>query len=441
MRELVLRLIIKHTDESHVVGTISQEYLKRKKDGEYFNLSDGKIDLRIRFEDESEKILSAICELPDSCFEKMEIIEIKEEAVLEASDHEENVVDGEEPSGALDSDKKDADVAEEASKEEFVIDCTRPSKPLDAGKTVGTEHGTTEPTWKKKKSNKVPGKMDEIGKRVFSETAAKSESFEDFVEKLGEFIGISNHYKVFFRSLLKAAASVSAISMKEIARTMDGCEEPYNDSKKVAISQHVTKAFSAIGSEVKLFNFLCEVVKYKDYDFSVNSELEEAKNATSEQTNSEQAAPEQETAEQESSEETAEQESSEETETKQAVSEQETVEFKVFSKEIIEMMSKNMNLHLRVGELLDRIRSKQDHDSYDAMRRDLINVIIGTAKGVKEKRSVKSSLKDIATKFFGDKDYIAVSFILQSIKNYCESNGNAGDTMYQFFFEDLSRFV
>ena len=423
MRELVLRLIIKHTDESHVVGTISQEYLKRKEDGEYFNLSDGKIDLRIRFEDESEKILSAICELPDSCFEKMEIIEIKEEAVLEASDHEENVVDGEEPSGALDSDKKDADVAEEASKDEFVIDCTRPSKPLD---------GTTEPTWKKKKSNKVPGKMDEIGKRVFSETAAKSESFEDFVEKLGEFIGISNHYKVFFRSFLKAAASVSAISMKEIARTMDGCEEPYNDSKKVAISQHVTKAFSAIGSEVKLFNFLCEVFKYKDYDFSVNSELEEAKNATSEQTNSEQAAPEQETAEQESS---------EETETKQAVSEQETVEFKVFSKEIIEMMSKNMNLHLRVGELLDRIRSKQDPDSYDAMRRDLINVTIGTAKGVKEKRSVKSSLKDIATKFFGDKDYIAVSFILQSIKNYCESNGNAGDTMYQFFFEDLSRFV
>ena len=246
-----------------------------------------------------------------------------------------------------------------------------------------------------------------------SRTAKEAKSFNEFIMKMGEFIGINISYQLFFYSLVKAACDVDTVNLDEISKNMEQYGEGFNNSKKITVSQMVKKSFARIGSSSRFLTVLAEFIKYKDYKFSDEIVIDDDTCTKTQNVSA--------------------------YETKKDSMEE---GYKVLSKELLDLTSDSkLDFFKKVEIILDTIRAEDDDNSYDSMSKDLVRVMVKTTKDISEGSNLKEAMSNNAIRLFGEKAYIAEAFIYQSIKNYCLSVGYESDSMYEAFFEDLTKLM
>ena len=396
MRKLKLRFIIPQEGETKIVSDIFKAFLESRQEGNNFSISDHKLNLAVLFDDPNEKILSLISELP---FYNIDILNF-----------EDVTVEGEGEEDSKEGEKAEGKTAEAANSEATIKEGEETSE------TDETEETNPKLALVKPKAGRKIREMDDLGRAVFEKTAKESKSYDDFISRMGEFIGVNDHYQVFFYALVHAASSLNEVNMDQISKNMAQFGEGFNNSKKVAISQMVNKSFTNIGSEAKFMAFLKEIIKYKDYDFSGEAETE---SGSSEETQIE---------------------AEDKSEVKEDTSKE--VSLKILSKETSDICAEigepGVISFPKVAKILDLITLKKD-ENYASIRDDIVRVMIRTMKDLANGESLKLAVSGNADKTFGEKGYVAEAFIYQTIKDYCQSVGYEGQAMYEAFFEDLTR--
>ena len=392
MRKLKLRFVIPEKGDTKIVSDIFKAFLESRQEGDNFSISDHKLNLAVLFDDPSNKILSLISELP---FYNIELLNF-----------EEVTVEGE-------KDSKEAEKSEGKATETTTPET--PIKVVQETKSDETEAREPKIALVKPKGGRKNREMDDFGRAVFEKTAKEAKSYEDFISKMGEFIGVNDYYQVFFYALVQAASSLDEVNMDKISSTMSQFGEGFNSSKKVAISQMVKNAFRNIGSEARFLAFLNEIVKYKNYDFSCEAENEAG---SSEETQIE-------------------------TEAKSEVEDtSKEVSLKILPQEALEICAgigePGVVSFPKVEKILDLIVLKKDEE-YASIRDDIVRIMVRTIKDLGNGETVKLAVSGNADKIFGNKGYMAEAFIYQTIKDYCQSVGYEGQAMYEAFFEDLTR--
>ena len=389
MRKLKLQYCI--TDSrANVVGLIFCEYLNRQKKEDVFSISNHKLQLEIVVDDPNEKIMTLISELP---FDKVESLSIED--IHEESDTKNESNDD----GSKESNASSALINNEETA----------AKPKEEGEKSKEPRSVVA----KSKGARIIPEMDEVGKSIFERTAKEAKSFNEFIMKMGEFIGINISYQLFFYSLVKAACDVDTVNLDEISKNMEQYGEGFNNSKKITVSQLVKKSFARIGSSSRFLTVLAEFIKYKDYKFSDEIVIDDDTCTKTQNVSAD--------------------------ETKKDSMEE---GYKVLSKELLDLTSDSkLDFFKKVEIILDTIRVEDDDNSYDSMSKDLVRVMVKTTKDISEGINLKDAMSNNAIRLFGEKGYIAEACIYQSIKNYCLSVGYESDSMYEAFFEDLTKLM
>lgn len=417
MRKLTLRFIIPENDESNRVGKLFKEFLDWHLDyqqrGDVFAIVDKKLELSLVFDNPAATIFKMISELPFANVEELRIEEIPEEEEEDSQKKDE------------DTEKKPDEVVNEATSEGSEVAVSEKEagpEESDQGNLNGdsevplpvkSETVVEKPAKASKAKVRGPHKpkgMDEVGKAIFEEKAKESKSFDEFIEKLGEFIKINDYYKAFYSALVKATCDLGKFDIDGVSAKMEQYGAAFNNSKKIGISQLVKGAFESIGSSARFLAFMEEVVRYKDYDFEKSVMPEEAE-------------PRQEV------EDTLGQEPMEKT-------------FKVFSKELVDKIADtNFSFKAKVGVVLDSFKATQDEEFYNVNRDEILSIVAKVAREVNVGKGIKESVSDNAVRLFGNKAYMVEAFIYQTIKNCCKSANMEEPAMYKAFFEDLIRFM
>ena len=389
MRKLKLQYCI--TDgRANVVGLIFCEYLMRQKKEDVFSISNHKLQLEIVVDDPNEKIMTLISELPFDKVESLSIEDIHEESDTKNESNDDGSKESNASSALINNEETAAKPKEE-----------------------GTKSKESRSVAVKPKGARIIPEMDEVGKSIFERTAKEAKSFNEFIMKMGEFIGINITYQLFFYSLVKAACDVDTVNLDEISKNMEQYGEGFNNSKKITVSQLVKKSFARIGSSSRFLTVLGEFIKYKDYKFSDEIVIDDDTCTKTQNVSAD--------------------------ETKKDSMEE---GYKVLSKELLDLTSDSkLDFFKKVEIILDTIRVEDEDNSYDSMSKDLVRVMVKTTKDISEGINLKDAMSNNAIRLFGEKAYIAEACIYQSIKNYCLSVGYESDSMYEAFFEDLTKLM
>lgn len=357
-KKLKIDFTIPQDEEAKIVGDLFKLYIARRRDGEEFSISDHKLHMVIFLSKDgymhyrANEITSLISTLP---FDKIKDLNIEE--IEEKSD-----------------DKKI------------------------------TLRGRT--------GNVTFNAMDDAGKDIFERNAIESKSFEDFIAKMGEFIGIKEEEQLFYHRIIKAALYTGEPSVSELClmiREPEGYNYDFYNNMDTIVSSRLDKAFKSIGSKVKLTAFLREIIKYKDYEFFGESNFESVEGK----------------------------------ETDKAIA------LKILPKKAIKLCEESGTAgficYNNVRIICELILSKRDIfyclSSYGQSKIifTLLDALGDFAKGEDLKSAISEHSKDLY--YGGMEDLTSEKVIYQIIEKYCQSIWYYNNSMYEDFFEDMIKIM
>lgn len=452
MRKLHLKLNI--CDGDDVGGKLFKAFLlEDKSNANVFRVSEQKLIFEVFFDTLSEKITEAISSISFSDIDELFIEEAnvseqenaKQKTVVESQNENSSVLPKTDDVGKNEAEQ--VPVVESEDEDSTVLqknDFLEPDEIEQISASDIEEQQKTDVDIKPKKKSSRKRKMliDSIAENIIHEIAEHSSSFEDFIQKCGEFMEVNSYYKEFYLSITKTACNLDKISWNEIETAMNNSEgiDDFNVSKKVACSQYVKNAFYARGSQITILTFFEEVKKYKDYNFVTHLEDEEHESAFVEET----AGANQEKTFAEETADVNQEKVFLEGFTGEEYGKVDEYQYQVFPKEFVEEIQKRDNFQGKVFWVLDTIYSQYFQDTtYISNRISICRVFAKYLKKYDNIDEINTHIKNSLKKYCYSEEshYILLARIYQAIKNYCVSVGYISENWNEVFFSDLKSFM
>ena len=392
MRRIHLEFSIPEIDEKNVVGNLFKEYVGYQHQGNSFTISEHKLTMEVVFDDMPEMIISAIANLPYFNISSMEVTE-EDEQKQEESEEEPEVTQvegngiGEEDSSV---EEVSHEVGEKSTGESRGQEKEETSEKTNHSREVAEEIKKKRVRRKSRNPKRRIPEADGVAYKAIHEMVDKSDSFEEFIGLVGDFIDVGEYCRKFFNALIMSASDAENQTSDAIFSNMEKYGEAFSVSKRITISQKVKNAFERIGSESRMMAVVAAVARFKDFPFEKDTE------------------------------------------------------FFILGKEIvdaiIERKKENSSIQFvdKVAIVLDMIRSDSHIEEYKEMRDNLIEfvtkVVNMSSSGIGLKVAFKKNMEPI----FGEKAHKGKALLFQSIKEYCEKRGIDSDAKYDCFFQELS---
>ncbi len=374
LRKLILRMDISEQAASETGGELFKAFCKCYRKENSFTVTDKELSLEVFFEKEPDaEIIEAIGKLHFEYIRELRFSETDDNAEDDVEKSSMNIV----------TEKKNSTLEQE--------------EPSDTPNTSVKEES------RQTKAKKVPA-IDEAGKEILDKIRSEASSFDDFVQRVMDFLEIGEHYRGFFTCVIEAASKVSALSWNEIQKVMVEDEQDFSTSKKVALMNAVKTKFDEKGSRSRALTIIFEMIKYRNFNFeSQHDGLNHDK--TSKEL------------------------------------EIEKPKYTVLSDELVKEALKRSSYFDRVGCIFDRIRTDRfDDDTYSDYRSRIVDTLVSAAADNSENPQMSANdcvFFFIGKNFSSSQAHVVRAMVFQSIKDYARSRGYEGNAYTQHFLKDL----
>ena len=399
MRKIRLRLSLANKNLDNPGGKLFKLYIEKHEKGSFFEVKDKILTFEMQFEEMPTDVIEVISSIPFDEIEELIIEDMPEEPTVEVEREESK-------------DRKDKEIVKEEYLERKETQLEKldvqVEQSIDSSKeALQTEEKKRHP----RRVKKIPD-MDEKGQKVFDNIVNNSKDFDDFIQRIGDYINVGDTYRSLFNDMVYATVLSDCCAWSEIINNMKN-PEGKKESKRIVCTKKVADAFRKEGSTVTILVLLKNIKKYKDYDFGV--EAKESKTAK---------------------------EANEASKEMLIENDSETESFSVFSKELLDEVKSCTSFEEKVAVIVDMIKPVSiSEEVFQENRIDVINTLVELAKEF----SVESALYFLEAMREAnvpeEKAHVVKAFVLQIIRDYCTGRNVMNDGAEQKFFEDLIKLM
>ena len=136
--------------------------------------------------------------------------------------------------------------------------------------------GTFAPATTKQEESKTSKRKNEGAKKnveapILDEIAKQSNSFDDFITKVGKWLNMQNLQDTF-ENIVQVSCKMEHISWNQIEKELGERKIPFNSYVKMKISKKITAKLKLNGYFMRILPFFKFLKNYKDYQFEGEKE-------------------------------------------------------------------------------------------------------------------------------------------------------------------------
>ena len=390
MRKIRLRLSMANKNPDNPGGKLFKVFFKMQDEGSFFEVKDKILTFEMQFEEMPADVIEVISSIPFDELEELTIEDVQKEPTIEVVKEDEVA-------------KEETELEEKERQPEKLVN--QDVQSIKSGETLSRAVEKKRPYHRVKT---IP-EIDLKGREILDNIANRSVNFDDFVQRVGDFIKVGDTYRSLFNDMVYATTLIDSLSWSEIIVQMKN-PDGKSESKRIVCTKKVADAFRKEGSSATILVLLKTMVKYKDYDF-VGKEKESKP--------------------------------VEEVHKEKSIDNGSNTEgFSVFSKELLEALEACTSFEEKVAVIVDMIKPASINDEvFQENRTDIVDTLVELAKEFFIESTFNYFEAAREANVPEEKAHVVQAFIIQSIRDYCTERNVVEPGAEQKFFEDLIKLM